>query len=241
MKVNADIGESFGSWTMANDEAIMPLIDQANIACGYHAGDAVVIQQTIALAKQHNVEIGAHVSYPDLQGFGRRSMAIDSAELQAMIHAQIALLDGMSKCQQMLVTYVKPHGALYNDMMRDEAIFNSVLNAVASYPLDLSLVIQAAPIAEHYKNLASPKGVTIVAEAFADRAYLDSGLLAPRNMRNAVLSVENALAQVKTLVEHQSVTTVSGQSLALQADTLCVHGDSPSAINMCEQIRALLP
>ena len=141
MKLNCDLGESFGAWKMGLDDQVMPHIDMANIACGFHAGDPSVMANTLKLAKQHNVMIGAHPSYPDKQGFGRRSMNLSVAELTQCLHYQIAALDGMAKVQGLTLRYVKPHGALYNDMMTNQQLLTTVMGAVASYPANLKLMI----------------------------------------------------------------------------------------------------
>ena len=143
MKLNCDLGESFGAWTMGLDCEVMPYIDQANIACGFHAGDPLVMQKTLALAKQCNVTIGAHPSYPDLVGFGRRSIACSSDEIIALIHYQVAALAGMASIQGLSIDYVKPHGALYNNMMRKPEVLNAILTALSQYPNKLALMLQA--------------------------------------------------------------------------------------------------
>ena len=150
MKLNCDLGESFGSWTMGLDEQVMPYIDQANIACGFHAGDPLVMQKTLELAKQHNVCIGAHPSYPDLVGFGRRSMNCSSDEIIAMVIYQVAAIDGVAKSLGVEVSYVKPHGALYNDMMVNSQVRLAILSALSRYPKKLALMLQATPeLAQH--------------------------------------------------------------------------------------------
>lgn len=240
MKLNCDLGESFGSWQMGLDAKAMPYIDMANIACGFHAGDADVMASTLQLAKQHNVTIGAHPAYPDLQGFGRRSMTLSTAEIVNMLHYQIAALDGMAKIAGLTLEYVKPHGALYNDMMSKPEVFNAVLLAIAQYYQPLKLMILATAEQAHYQQLAEQAGVTLLFEAFADRRYTDTGKLTPRSQAGAVLSETEMLQQVQQLAQSGTVTTQSGQTLALQADTLCVHGDNPAAILQIAKIRQLL-
>lgn len=240
MKLNCDLGESFGSWQMGLDVAVMPHIDMANIACGFHAGDADVMAHTLNLAKQYDVTIGAHPSYPDLQGFGRRSMALSHHEIINCMRYQIAALDGMARSNGLSLSYVKPHGALYNDMMSKPAVFSAVLDAVAGYYQPLKLMILATAQQQHYRELATAKGVTLLFEAFADRRYTDAGALTPRSQAGAVLQEDEMLAQVRQLIQHGTVTTVSGNTLALSADTLCVHGDNKAAVAQVEKIRALL-
>lgn len=240
MKLNCDLGESFGSWQMGLDDAVMPYIDMANIACGFHAGDANVMAHTLKLAKQHGVSIGAHPSYPDLQGFGRRSMAMSHSEIVNMLRYQIAALDGMARTAGTQISYVKPHGALYNDMMSKPEVFDAVLEAVAGYYQPLKLMILASAEQQQYRELAGRHGVALLFEAFADRRYTDTGSLSPRSQSGAVLSGTEVLAQVTQLVKLGFVTTDSGNTLALKADTLCVHGDNPAALAQLKQIRALL-
>ena len=240
MKLNCDLGESFGAWNMGLDSEVMPYIDQANIACGFHAGDPLVMQKTLALAKQYQVSIGAHPSYPDLVGFGRRSMVCSSEEIIAFIHYQVAALDGMATAQGMSIEYVKPHGALYNDMMRKPEVFTAILTAVCQYPKKLTWMLQASPDITPFKEQADKLGVTIFSEAFADRCYDDEGWLLSRSHAGAVLTKTSMLAQVKQLVEQGTITTVSGKVLALNVDSLCVHGDNLAGVQVISEIKALL-
>jgi 5-oxoprolinase (ATP-hydrolysing) subunit A len=240
MKLNCDLGESFGSWQMGLDAAVMQHIDMANIACGFHAGDADVMATTLALAKQHGVAIGAHPSYPDLQGFGRRSMVLSHNEIVNCLRYQIGALDGMARSAGLTLSYVKPHGALYNDMMDKPSVYAAVLDAVAGYHQPLQLMILATASAQQYQDLAKAKGVALLFEAFADRRYTDEGKLTPRSQSGAVLHDAEILAQVSQLVNHGSVITASGKNLKLHADTLCVHGDNQAAVAWVQQIKALL-
>ncbi|TYK64750.1 5-oxoprolinase subunit PxpA [Colwellia echini] len=240
MKLNCDLGESFGAWSMGLDNEVMPYIDQANIACGFHAGDSLVMQKTLTLAKQCQVSIGAHPSYPDLVGFGRRSMACTQQEIIAMLHYQIAALDGMAQVQGLSLDYVKPHGALYNDMMKKPEVFNSILTAISQYPKKLVLMIQATADFDNYKLQATKLGITLYSEAFADRCYDDNGRLLARTEQDAVLSKEAMLAQVKQLAEQGSVTTISGKILTLNVDSLCVHGDNIEGVQAIREIKDLL-
>ncbi len=238
MKLNCDLGESFGRWTLGLDEQAMPLLDQANIACGYHAGDPQVMYRTLKLAQQHNVMIGAHPAYPDLSGFGRRSMKCSDDELYALMHYQMAALDGMAQTLGTRVAYVKPHGALYNDMMKDPAILHVIMRAVSDYHQPLSLMIQATNQIEQHREQAQTLGLTLWAEAFADRCYMDDGSLMPRAHPDAVLNQQQTLKQVEQLLKTGQVTTHSGKLIALHPDSLCVHGDNPQAIEMLTAIRA---
>ncbi len=239
MKLNCDLGESFGAWQMGLDDQVMPHIDMANIACGFHAGDPDVMAQTLALAKRHNVMIGAHPSYPDKQGFGRRSMALTEQELTHCLHYQIAALEGMAKVHGLTLTYVKPHGALYNDMMADERILLSVIKAIAQYSGKLKLMILATADAKRHQQLANEHGVTLILEAFADRQYTDQGHLVSRKIPGSVHNKAALIAQVKQLLNTGSVTTQSGKKLTLNADSLCVHGDNADGIALISEIKAL--
>ncbi|MCF7518163.1 MULTISPECIES: 5-oxoprolinase subunit PxpA [Pseudoalteromonas] len=239
MKLNCDLGESFGMWKMGLDEQVMPHIDMANIACGFHAGDADVMASTLSLAKKHKVTIGAHPSYPDKQGFGRRSMAMSEKELTNCLHYQIAAIDGMAAVHGLTLEYVKPHGALYNDMMREEHTLNIVMQAVARYPKPLKLMILATNQAAKHKALATELGIELILEAFADRQYTDEGKLVSRALAGSVLEKPALLKQVKQLIEHGTVTTQSGQQLTLHADSLCVHGDNDAGIALIQEINAL--
>lgn len=240
LKLNCDLGESFGAWTMGLDAAVMPFIDQANIACGFHAGDPLVMQRTLALAKTYNVSVGAHPGYADLVGFGRRSMNCQPAEIVALMHYQIAALDGMARNQGLELSYVKPHGALYNDMMARSDVRAAVMQAVADYHRPIALMLQATP--EHETHLAEAKaaGVSLLFEAFADRCYDDDGKLLARSKPGAVHCREKMLAQVEQLCRDGSVTTVSGHTLKIAADTLCVHGDNEEGVSAIEAIRGVI-
>lgn len=240
IKLNCDLGEGYGAWKMPQDQFIMPYIDMANIACGFHAGDPLVIQQTIEWAKKSNVSIGAHPSYPDKQGFGRRSMKIPPAELIAIIHYQIAALQGMANVQNMSVDYVKPHGALYNDMMQDIALFTVIVTAIRDFSPSVPLLIQSTPNWKNYRAIADAHQVKLIFEAFADRAYTDDGLLVSRQQPNALLSLPQTLEQVENLVNNQTIITESGRSLTLKVDTLCVHGDSENALEVVKSMSKLL-
>jgi len=238
--LNCDLGESFGAWKMGLDDQVMPFIDQANIACGFHAGDPVVIKKTLLAAKRNNVQVGAHPSYPDISGFGRRSMKIPAVELIALLQYQIAALTGMASNLGIEVAYVKPHGALYNDMMADGHIRSAVMEAIAECHQPLAFMLQATPDAEIHRQEAQAFGLDVLFEAFADRCYDDNGALLSRAKEGAVHSREKMLEQVVQLQEQGTVTTISGHQLELQADSLCVHGDNMDGVNAIEKIRQLI-
>lgn len=240
MYLNCDLGESYGSWTMGLDAEVMPHIDQANVACGFHGGDPLTIQRTLALAAEHGVSVGAHPAYPDLVGFGRRSMQLSADEIIACLQYQVAALDGMAASAGMTLHYVKPHGALYNDMMASAEVRGAIMQSIAAYHRPLSLMLQATPEADAHREEAAALGLELLFEAFADRCYDDNGRLLSRRLPGAVHSREKMLAQVAQLCDQGSLTTVSGHTLPLAADTLCVHGDNPEGVQAIREIRALV-
>ncbi|QXI42295.1 LamB/YcsF family protein [Pseudomonas wayambapalatensis] len=239
--LNCDMGESFGNWRMGLDAEVMPFVDCANIACGYHAGDPGTMRRTVALALQHGVTIGAHPAYPDLVGFGRRSMACSDDEIRDLLHYQIGALDGICKVLGGRVAYVKPHGALYNDMMADPQKLRAVLEAVAAYDADLPLMLMATADDSAAQALGDEIGVPLWFEAFADRAYTASGHLVSRRLPGAVhhdpvLVVEQAVR----LARGEALVANDGSALRLNAATLCVHGDNESSVAAVRQIRQAL-
>ena len=240
MLLNCDLGESYGSWTMGLDAAVMPHIDQANIACGFHGGDPLTIRKTLSLAAEHGVSVGAHPAYPDLVGFGRRSMQLSAEEIIASLHYQVAALEGMAATLGLGLAYVKPHGALYNDMMANNAVREAIMQAMAAYHRALPLMLQATPQAGEHRREAGDLGISLLFEAFADRCYDDDGKLLSRRLPGAVHDRPRMLAQVQQLREESSVTTVSGKTIRLQVDTLCVHGDNLEGVEAIEAIRALV-
>ena len=239
LTLNCDMGESFGHWEMGDDKTIMPLIDAANIACGGHAGDPSTMRRSIALARRHQTEVGAHVSYPDKQGFGRREMNIRGQELIDLIHYQIGALDGIARAHRTKVSFVKPHGALYHAMLSDQSVMNDIMRAVSSWHSNLELVVLATPRDRKTIQLAVEHGLTLRYEAFADRGYTSRGLLIPRDKPGALLSVEAAAKQATEIATDQ-LKTPRGRRIPVNADTLCVHGDTPGAIKMIKAIRTAL-
>jgi UPF0271 protein len=240
MLLNCDLGESYGSWPMGMDADVMPHIHQANIACGFHGGDPVTLRRTLTLAAKYGVSVGAHPSYPDLAGFGRRSMKLSADELVAILHYQIAALEGMARIQGLLLDYVKPHGALYNDMMAQEGVRATVIEAIAGYHRPLPLMLQATTHAATHREEAAAAGITLLFEAFADRCYDDDGSLLARSKPGAVHNRERMLSQVQQLLRDRAVTTASGNVIGIDADTLCVHGDNPEGVLAIQAIRALV-
>jgi UPF0271 protein len=240
MLLNCDLGESYGSWTMGLDEEVMPHIDQANVACGFHGGDPLTMRKTLQLAAEHGVKVGAHPAYPDLVGFGRRPMNLTADEIVANMQYQVAALEGMAASQGLHVEYVKPHGALYNDMMAKEEVRAAIMEAVASYHRPIALMLQATPDADTHREEADAHGISLLFEAFADRCYDDDGRLLSRRKPGAVHTREKMLEQVAQLSKNGTVTTVSGNTMTLAADTLCVHGDNMEGVQAIREIRALV-
>jgi len=238
MKLNCDLGEFKDN----NDADIMPLIDMANIACGFHGSDPLTIKKTIKLAQQHQVIIGAHPSYPDVENFGRQSMQLMQNELIANVQYQVGALQTLCTVENAQLDYVKPHGALYNDMMKDLAIFDDICLAIAQLnqrkQKPLSLMIQALADSEKFIQIAKKHHIPLYFEAFADRAYQDDGYLMPRSEAGAVLTSNQAVVdRCQALLNNQSLLSANQQPLEFHIDALCVHGDTPNALAMIKALR----
>ncbi len=241
IQLNCDMGESFGAWKMGLDEEVMPLIDMSNIACGFHAGDPVIMNKTVKIATVYNVVIGAHPAYPDLVGFGRRSLACSNEEIESMVLYQIGALAAICQANDTKVHYVKPHGALYNDMMKNVAIFETIIKAVAQYDPKLKLMILSSAKNETYAKIASEQGVGLIYEVFADRAYMEDGTLMPRSMPYSVLeSSDKVMDRLTYLSEKGAIKAHTGRDLKLRADCICVHGDNAHAIDIVKAMRKYL-
>lgn len=239
VSLNCDMGESFGIWQMGCDEEVMPWIDLANIACGFHASDPSVMSDTVQLAIQHRVKIGAHPGYPDLQGFGRRSVKCSTEEITQLVTYQVGALDAICRLHGAQVKYIKPHGALYNDMMKDPSIFHAIVKVARLF--SVPLMILASSDNSAYLEMADKYNVPLLFEAFADRSYLDNGLLAPRNHPRAVYkNSDDIFHQVMQIAKYSSVNTVSGQKIQIQADTVCIHGDNEHSIAAIRKIKEAL-
>ncbi|MBP0624895.1 LamB/YcsF family protein [Cupriavidus consociatus] len=236
--LNSDLGESFGAWSMGNDAAMLDIVSSANVACGFHAGDPAGILQTLKAAAARGVAVGAHVSYPDLQGFGRRNMDVASADLVADVIYQISALSGMAATVGTKVRYVKPHGALYNTIASDERQARDVIAAIRAVNPELALVALAgSPLV----GWAREAGLRVVAEAFADRAYTPQGTLVSRREKGAVLHDAADVAQrMLRLVREGTVQAIDGSVARVEAQSICVHGDSDGALEMARAVRATL-
>ena len=238
MDLNSDLGESLGAWTMGDDAAMLSIVSSANVACGFHAGDAAGMLRTLRLAAERGVAVGAHVAYPDLAGFGRRNMDVASADLQADVIYQIGALQALAKVAGTTVRYVKPHGALYNTIAHDERQARDVIAALLAVDPALVLVgLAGSPLI----GWARASGLRTVAEAFADRAYTPDGALVSRREPGAVLhDPQDIAARMLRLVREGVVTAIDGSTVRIEAESICVHGDSPGAVEMARQVRALL-
>ena len=236
IKLNCDMGESFGIYQMGFDELIMPYIDMANLACGFHASDPVTMHKSIKLAKKHSVEIGAHPSYPDLVGFGRREMRCTTEEIVSFILYQLGALDALCRSYGVEVSYTKPHGALYNSMMRDIEVFRAIAKAISKYNKSIKLMILSSNQNEYYAKVANRYGVTLLYEIFADRGYDSSGLLVPRDKKGAVLTHSEVLKRGELLFSKGIIETIDKKELKLKADSLCVHGDNKEALEMIKAL-----
>jgi UPF0271 protein len=233
--LNADLGESFGTWVLGDDAEMLRLVTSANVACGFHAGDPTTLRRTCAEAVARGVVIGAQVGYRDLAGFGRRYIAMAPEDLEADVLYQIGALDGLARVAGDRVRYVKPHGALYNAIVHDEEQAAAVVAAVSAYDADLPVL--GLPGSAVLRR-AAEAGLTTVPEAFADRAYTPSGTLVSRREPGAVLHDPQQVAErVVRLVTTGRVVAVDGSVVDVGAATVCVHGDSPGAVAMARAVR----
>jgi len=233
--LNADLGESFGSWTMGDDASMFRIVSSANVACGFHAGDPLTMLDSCRAAFELDVRVGAHVGYRDLAGFGRRSLDMTFDELFGDVLYQLGALDGMAHAVGASVDYVKPHGALYNRIVRDTEQAEAVVAAVHAY--DPGLPVLGLP-GSAWLSLAEEAGHPVFREAFVDRAYLPDGTLVPRTHDGAVLHDTDAVvAQAVRLATRKEVLAIDGTVVPVQADSLCIHGDTPGAVNMAVAVR----
>ena len=236
--LNADLGESFGRYTLGMDERILPVVSSANVACGFHASDPVVMEKTVLLAKQAGAAVGAHPGYPDLMGFGRRNLAVSPAEARAYILYQLGALDAFLRPLGMKMRHVKPHGAFYNMAAADYALAKAVCGAVRDF--DPSLVLLGLSGSELIRA-AEDAGLAARSEVFADRAYEEDGTLVPRGRPGAVVTDEaEAVRRVVRMVTEGKVTAVTGKDVPIRADSVCVHGDGEKAVLFAQSVRKAL-
>jgi 5-oxoprolinase (ATP-hydrolysing) subunit A len=236
--LNADLGESFGPWPMGQDEALMPSITSANIACGYHAGDPSVMRRTIALAKRSGVAIGAHPGFPDLVGFGRRDIQATPEEIEDFVLYQVSAAAGMAAALGARLQHVKAHGALYNMAARSRPLADAIARAVAAF--DPRLILFGLPNSELVRA-GQAAGLPVAAEAFADRAYEPDGSLASRRLAGSVIhDAAVVVTRAVRIVQRQEVMATNGATIPIVADTLCLHGDTPGSAALARQIRVAL-
>ena len=235
--LNADVGESFGPWPMGADEALIPLVSSVNIACGAHAGDPATILRTVAIAAANGVAIGAHPGYPDLAGFGRRDLAMTPTDLRASLISQVGAIQAAARVAGTTVRHVKPHGALYNRAARDLAVATTIGETVRDLDPTLVLVGLAGSVSITAGRAA---GLAVSEEAFADRRYEADGSLRSRQLAGALLDPADAAAQALAIARDGWVTAGDGSRLAVRADTICIHGDSPDAVDIARAVVAAL-
>ncbi len=236
--LNCDMGESFGAYRIGEDEKIISYISSANIACGYHAGDPLVMDRTVQLAKEHGVAVGAHPGFPDLLGYGRRVLETQPGEVKRYVLYQVGALAAFCRVNKVELQHVKPHGALYNLAARDEKIAREIIEAVLAYDPRLILVALSGSL---LAEMAGSAGLKVAREVFPDRAYLADGRLAPRRLPGAVIhEVEQVGERVIRLISRGTVISLEGQEIELKADTLCLHGDTPGAWLLAKTIGEVL-
>jgi UPF0271 protein len=239
--INCDMGESFGAYALGLDEEVIKYITSANIACGYHAGDPLVMEQTIALAKEHGVSVGAHPGFPDLMGFGRRNIDATLPEIRGYMVYQIGALQAFAKAQGLKVAHVKPHGALYLMAVEDEEISEAVVESIASVDKDLIFVALAGSKGEKMTKIGEKVGLRVAYEAFPDRAYTPDGTLVSRRQPGAVIKDPDVVAQRALMMAQEGkVVAIDGKDIPFRPETLCVHGDTPGAVNLVRKIRQTL-
>jgi 5-oxoprolinase (ATP-hydrolysing) subunit A len=237
--LNADVGESFGAWRMGDDGALLRHVSSVNVACGFHAGDPLVMDRTVEEAARAGVAVGAHPGHFDLRGFGRRAIPADAAEVERDVLYQVGALMAFTRAHGVALVHVKPHGALYNQAAADERVARAVARGVAR--AGRTLVLVGLATTDLMRRAAEAEGLPFAAEAFADRAYADDGTLLPRSMPGALLQrPEDAAAQAVHIAREGTVLSAGGRALPLRADTLCLHGDHPRAAENARAVRAAL-
>ncbi len=234
LPLNCDIGEAYGMWDLGDDEAIMPQLDLANVACGFHAGDPVVMRDTVARAKAHGVKVGAHPSYPDLQGFGRRVMEMEPEELTAAILYQVGALQAFLAAEGLALNHLKPHGALDGRAARDEAVANAVADAAEVF----GVPVLGMAVSLH-ERVYGARGLGFVAEYYADLDYDDDGALIITRRHGAYDPEEAGRRALRAVTEGVAVAK-SGKEIPMRADSVCIHSDTPGAVELARAIRAAL-
>jgi len=236
--LNCDMGESFGTYVLGYDEQAMPFVTSINVACGFHASDPDNMAKTVFLAKKHGIAVGAHPGYPDLVGFGRRAMALAVEEVKNTVMYQIGALDAFCRAAGLKMQHVKAHGALYNTAEKDLSIAVAIADAIKAVNPELYMLCLAN---SQMTVAAKQQGVPYVEEAFADRAYTEQGTLVSRKVAGSVIhNIDEVVARVVKMVKDHSVVSIDGKEVAIQAQTVCVHGDTPGVVDMIKAIRAAM-
>jgi UPF0271 protein len=235
VNLNSDLGESFGAWHMGNDPAMLGIVKSANIACGFHGGDPTVMRETVRLAKANGVSIGAHPSFPDLQGFGRRQMKMSPAEIESLIAYQTGALMGIAAAEGVKVTHVKPHGALSNMASVEADLAAAIARAIKAVDASLIFLVTAG---SQMSKAGRALGLKVAEEVFADRTYGDDGNLTPRSQPHAMIhDAAQSLAHVRRRVEEQAIFSLSGKKIPTPIDSICVHGDEETAVAVARTVR----
>ncbi|WP_454907238.1 LamB/YcsF family protein [Variovorax gossypii] len=236
--LNADLGEGFGPWRMGEDEALLDIVSSANVACGFHAGDPVIMDRTVRMARQRGVDVGAHVGFPDLMGFGRRQMQIETKELVAYVLYQLSALEGMARTAGHRMTHMSFHGALGNMAAADASLAEPLVRAVADFDPSLTISTSASRAIE---DAAERCGLRVRTTFLADRACGDDGLLVPRKLPGAVIHERDAvLARVRQLLEEGTVTSSTGKKIAMRVHSILLHGDTPGAVDLARAVRGVV-
>jgi len=236
--LNCDMGESFGAWSMGADAAVLQYVSSANVACGFHAGDPLIMRRTVAGALERGVAVGAHPAFQDLHGFGRRAMQVAPEEAYALVLYQVGALSGFCRASGGQLSHVKPHGALYNAAAKDAPLADAIARAVRDFDPRLILFGLAG---SELVRAGRKVGLATANEVFADRTYHADGTLTPRNRPGAMIrDVSAALAQVERIICHGRVLALDGTEVAIEADTVCIHGDEPDAAQFARELRVLL-
>jgi UPF0271 protein len=239
--LNCDMGESFGAYKIGMDEEVMPHISSANIACGYHGGDPLVMDKTVKLAKAHGVGVGAHPGYPDLMGFGRRNMDCTPQEIRSYVIYQVGALLGFCQANGVSMDHVKPHGNLYNTAVENEAVAKAIAEAIMAVGPKLRYVALAGAKGAQMRRIGEQLGLHVVYEAFPDRAYTPAGTLVSRREKGAVIHDPRVVTErALMMAKDGKVVAIDGTVIPLEVQTLCVHGDNPSAVDLVRSIRASL-
>ena len=239
--LNCDMGEGYGRYDLGTDRNILELVTSANLACGFHAGDPLVMERALAQCSRLGVSVGAHPGYPDLVGFGRRAMQASYDQVRSDVLYQLGALQGLARAQGLALAHVKPHGALYNTAVKDPATAKAIIDAVAAFDDSLILVVLAGPAGKAFCKQAKAAGLRVAAEFFADRTYQADGTLTPRGHPQALIhEPQSAVDQCLQLVTKGTVTSLDGTQVEIDAQTVCLHGDSPAALETARLLRSSL-